>query len=244
MHLTIRDARAQDHARLAELAAQGDADVDPPYLTFVAAAGRVLVACSGAEPVAFAGMVPIAGAAMVTDLFVAADARGRGVGGALLQPLLDGYEQRMTCSSKHPAALPAYGRVGMSPRWRLSYLAGRATGGGPPLVAGPWRGDRPELVDYFATRGAMVTPDAVVDLAGPTGAVVHRLCAADGIARFDEILAALPAGLPVRACVPEVHPLADGLRGRGFGIEDHDVFCATERVIFPPTVSCVHPGLL
>ncbi len=248
MHVTIRDAAEGDHLRLAEIAAEGDAGgIDSPYLTFVATGGRLLVACHDGRPVAFGGMVPIGSAAMVTDLFVATDARGGGVGGALLRQLLDGYEQRMTCSSQHAAALPAYRRAGMQPRWRLLYLTGPALGGAPPLEREPWRGERAELVDYLAGRGAVVTADAVVELAragAGAPAVVHRLQATDPARRFDEIRAALPAGTPVRACVPEPNPLARALRERGFRVEDHDVFCATDGVEFPAGVSCVHAGLL
>lgn len=247
MHVSIRAADEGDHGRIVEIAAEGDAAVDQPYLTFVATAGRLLVTCHDGRPVAFAGMVPVGRAAMVTDLFVAADVRGGGVGGELLQQLLDGYEQRMTCSSQHAAALPAYERVGMRPRWQLLYLVGRATGGAPPLQRDAWRGERAELVRYFAERGAIVTADAVVqvaDAARGAGAVVHRLQAADAVGRFEEIRTALPEGMPVRACVPELHPLAPALLARGFRVEDHDVFCATKGVEFPADVSCVHAGLL
>lgn len=245
---TIREAVQRDHLRLVQLAAEGAAGgVDSPYLTFVATTGCLLVACRHGRPVAFGGMVPAGGAAMVTDLFVDASARGAGVGGALLRQLLDGYEQRMTCSSRHPGALPAYERAGMRPRWRLLYLTGRAVGGGPPLARAAWRGGRAELVRYYAGRGAIVTADAVVERADPAhdgAATVHRLQAADAVARFEEIRAALPAGTPMRACVPEPHPLARALLERGFHVEDHDLFCATEGVEFPADVSCVHAGLL
>jgi hypothetical protein len=60
---------------------------------------------------------------------------------------------------------------------------------------------------------------------------------------MDGILAALPAGMPVRACVPEPHPLAMALLDREFTVVDHDVFCASTGVEFPTRVSCVHPGL-
>jgi GNAT superfamily N-acetyltransferase len=250
MECTIRAATAGDHDRLAEIGAEGDAPgLDAHYLSFVAARGRLLVAASAGDVVAFAGMLPVTGfspvgdVAMVTDLFVSTEGRGHGVGGALLTALLDGYEQRMTCSSKHPAALPAYRRAGMEPRWRLLYLAGVADGGGPPLTPAPWAGDRPELVQHFADAGAIVVRDAVIEVAGG-GADVHRLQAADPIGRMADILAALPAGLPVHTCVPEPHPLAQWLFGRDFEVADHDVFCATPGVMFRGGVSCVHPGLL
>jgi GNAT superfamily N-acetyltransferase len=247
MDLAIRPAHTGDHRRIAAIAAEGGADgVDGHYLSFVAAHGRLLVATDSGRgddtAVAFGGMLPIRGVAMVTDLFVSAAGRGCGAGGAVLSALLDGYERRMTCSSQHPAALPVYRRAGMVPRWRLLYLRGNAAGGGPVLCEEPWAGDRPELVRHYAERGAIVTADAVVEVHDGE-AFVPRMQAVDAVAAMDRILAALPAGMPVRACVPEPRPLARVLRERGFVVADHDVFCATAGVEFASRVSCVHPGL-
>src|SRR4029078_736025 len=83
-------------------------------------------------------VVDVDGVAMLTDLFVAADARGAGVGTQLLHELLDGTDRRMTFSSKHPAALAAYRSAGMEPRWRFLYLKAVANGGGSGLPAAAW----------------------------------------------------------------------------------------------------------
>ena len=58
-----------------------------------------------------------------------------------------------------------------------------------------------------------------------------------------QVPAALPAGLEVRSCVPESHPLAGWLLGNGFRVTDHDLFCASGHVEFRADVACVHPGL-
>lgn len=243
MNTVIRAAVAADFARLAEIGAEGDATgIDPHYLGFIARAGRLLVAADDRDVVAFGGMVPAGGVAMVTDMFVAAECRGHGVGGALLERLLAGHDHRMTFSSQHPAALPAYRRVGMQPRWRLLYLSGAATGAGTGLQRGTWRGDRPELVEHYSLGGAVVCEHAVVRVTEEY-ATVERLQHTDAPQVMAQVLAALPEGLVVRTCVPEPHPLAPWLLANGFAISDHDLFCASPRVEFPADVACVHAGL-
>lgn len=240
---SVRAATVDDFARIAEIAAEGDSlDAEPGYLAYVAAAGRLLVAAHGVTVVAFGGMVPLGDIAMVTDLFVAAEARGRGVGGVLLDELLDGWSRRMTCSSQHAAALPAYRRAGMAPVDRLLYLDGVAAGGGAPLVPRPWAFDRNDLVAYFAEGGASVAGDVVVDRTAER-ATILRLQHPDPIVRVREVQAALPAGTPLRAHVPESNPLAAALLADGYAVVEHDIICATADVMFPAACSCVHAGL-
>lgn len=239
----VRAATTTDFVRIAEIAADGDSDdADARYLSFIAAQGRLLVAERDRRVVAFGGMVPIGRVAMVTDLFVAAAARGTGLGGSVLAALLDGWPQRMTCSSKHAAALPAYRRVGMEPVDRLLYLDGVATGGGAPLTSLPWAHERTELVDHFAAEGALVAGDVVVQQS-PDGATVLRLQHADPLARMCEVLAALTPGTPVRAHVPASHPLAADLLAAGFVVADHDLICTVPGVKISSACSCVHAGL-
>jgi len=208
----------------------------------------------GTQVVAFGGMTMVPAAdgdpdrdaiAMVTDLFVADDLRGMGIGALVLDELVGPHRRRMTSSSKHAAALPVYARAGMEPRWNLLYLAGVAVGDGPPLRVAPWAHDRADLVAHFATLGATVTADAVV-LTAADGATaeVLRMHSDNSLAEMSAVLAALPAGRAVRACVPAWHPLAEWLlRLRGFRVEDHDVWCTTDDIVISPAVSCVHAGL-
>ena len=241
--LAVRAAATIDVARIADIAAEGDShDADAGYLAFIAAQGRMLVAELDGQVVAFGGMVPLGDVAMVTDLFVAAAARGCGVGGALLAALLDGWPLRMTCSSQHAAALPVYRRAGMVPVDRLLYLDGHAIGGGAPLTPRPWRHDRRELVEHFAAEGALVAGDAVVQRTAE-GATILRLQHHDPIARVREVLRALPAGTIVRVHVPQSDPLAAALLAAGFVVSDGDLLCATPGVTIPATCSCVHAGL-
>ncbi|MEQ1700705.1 MAG: GNAT family N-acetyltransferase [Ilumatobacteraceae bacterium] len=240
---TVRPATPVDFARIAEIAAEGDShDAGASYLAFVAAQGRLLAAEHDGRVVAFGGMVPIGAVAMVTDLFVAADARGDGVGGRVLAALLDGRSQRMTCSSQHAAALPVYRRGGMEPVDRLLYLDGVAAGGGALLLHRPWRYDRRELVDHFAEEGALVAGDVVVHSTAD-GATVLRLQHETPSLRLGEVLAALPAGTPVRAHVRESNPVAAELIAAGFTVTDHDLICASPEAMIPSACSCVHAGL-
>lgn len=248
---SIRPATTDDFDRIAAIAAEGDSsDSNARYLSFVAEHGRLLVAVLDEGVGAFGGMVPVpmgepggdTSVAMVTDLFVTVGHRGRGLGEALLDELLDGHPRRMTASSKHPAAVPAYRRAGMQPRWNLLYLEGVATGGGPPLQPAAWQHDRAELIAHFAADGAMVTADAVA-MVDDEGVDVLRVHSDDAIRVMTEVSMAFAAGVRIRACVPERHPLATWMQARGFAVVDHDVFCTSEGVEFSSAVSCVHAGL-
>jgi GNAT superfamily N-acetyltransferase len=123
----VRPAGARDAAAIVELAhAYGLVGVDsvenPQYRTLLTRFGRLLVAERAGAVVGFGGMIDTAQAAMVTDLFVAEDQQGHGVGRALLAALLHDRPRRMTCSSSHPAAQRLYASFGMQPHWQLRYL--------------------------------------------------------------------------------------------------------------------------
>lgn len=241
--LAVRAATADDFADIAAIAAEGDShDADPGYLAFIAAHGRLLVAEREDMVVAFGGMVPLGEGAMVTDLFVATSARGGGVGGAVLAAVVDGWPLRMTCSSQHAAALPAYRRVGMEPVDRLLYLDGVAIGGGAPLTSLPWLHERAELVEHFAAHGALVAGDVVVQRSDE-GTTILRLQHPDPMTRVRDVLAALAPGTVVRAHVPASNPLADELLSVGFTATDHDLICASPGMVIPARCSCVHAGL-
>lgn len=242
--IELHETTADDDARLAEIAAEGDStDASPAYLAFVRSSGRLLAASDGDMILGFAGMVPVGEVAMVTDLFIAAESRGHGIGGRLLGTLLESSPQRMTFSSSHPSAVPAYRRAGMEPKWRLRYLSGRAVGGGLPLVPASWRHDRADLVEHFRSEGAIVGHDIVVHV-GARGAVVQRLVSDRAESEMQWLLEALPSGTTVWCRVPEHRPLAGWLEQRGFWESEHDLFCASPDVDLDPAVSCVHPGLL
>jgi hypothetical protein len=226
------------------IAREGDASADAMYLELVRGeGGRLLVAESAGRVIAFGGVVEIGGTAMLTDLFVSADSRGRGVGTKLLVELFDGTSRRMTFSSKHPAAHAAYRRSGMEPQWRLLYLRGPATGGGTGHPVSPWRHDRLTLVETMARQGAHVSSE-VVWMPEPTGIWLARLHSDRPIERLSAALAGLPRDTVVSMCVPEHSPLVAWSRDNGFAVVDHDTFCATPHVQLPHDLHCLHPGLV
>lgn len=257
------------------VAAAGDAhDVDDDYLGHVRSTGALLVAVDASDaPVGFGGVVVVPTAAgptaMVTDLFVDPGHRGGGVGTALLEALLAGHERRMTCSSKHPAALPAYRRAGLAPVGRLGYLRRAAgqrpyRGDGPspdaasvrealaahPSIGPAWVHGRDELVAHWGSLGALTGRDVVLGVEtasdGSPIVVVRRLHAAradDAVAVVVDLLDRLPAGVAVEACVPDWTDLPERLSAVGFVEVDHDIVCTTPGVGLDPTLVVVSPGL-
>jgi len=240
---TIRPAVSSDDAVMDAIAREGDASAPAGYLALVRAErGRLLVAESDDRVIAFGGVVDIHGVAMLTDLFVAADARGAGVGTLLLQELFEGTDRRMTFSSKHPAALAAYRRVGMEPRWQMLYLKGVAHGGGEGRPVAPWAHDRMSLVEEMAAQGAHVSAD-VVSMADDKGVWVARVQSARPVKALSATLAGMARGTVVTMCVPEYSPLATWALKSGFAETDHDSFCATPGVELPADLHCLDPGL-
>jgi len=246
--IDIRDATRDDFAAMAVIAAAGDSEADQPYLSFVQSAGSLRVAVDAGTVLGFGGVVDIGDdITMVTDLFIAPPAQGRGIGGRLLAHLLDGTAKRMTFSSKHAAALPAYERAGMTPSWRLLYLRGHA---GPPAdnrasataPATPWRRSRPELAAYYERRGGDVHDNAaLIERDGTT--FIARLQDERGADAFDALLASLPSDSTVTCCSPENSPVASRARQRGFEVFDNDVFCCSPGVALTDDLHCLDPGL-
>ncbi len=225
------------------IAKDGDASADANYLALVRSQhGRLLVAERDDRVVAFGGAVDVDGVAMLTDLFVAPDARGTGIGTALLDELLAGSSRRMTFSSKHPAALAAYLRAGMEPQWRLLYLKGIANGGGTGLPKAVWEHERLSLVETMASQGAHVSAN-VVSMPDDTGIWIARVQSARPVKAVSATLAGLGRGTIVNMCVPEHSPLATWAQKSGFAVVDHDTFCATPGVALPLDLHCLDPGL-
>jgi GNAT superfamily N-acetyltransferase len=232
-----------DDAVIDAIARQGDASADGPYVALLRSqSARLLVAESAGNVVGFGGVVDIGGTSMLTDLFVARDARGGGVGTRLLHDLFDGSSRRMTFSSSHPAALAAYQRVGMDPQWRLLYFEGHAIGDGMPLAKGEWQHDRVSLVDEMARQGAHVTADVVV-VPDTSKAWIARLQSARPVEVVAAAIAGLTPGTTVTMCTPEHSPIADWAQDRGFKVVDYDSFCATPGVTLPADLHCLDPGL-
>lgn len=225
------------------IAREGNASADASYLALVRSqGGRLLVAESAGRVTAYGGVVDVDGVAMLCDLFVAADARGAGIGTLLLQELLGESPRRMTFSSKHPAALAAYGRMEIQPRWRLLYLKGPAVGGEPETPVTAWRHDRLSLVQEMARQGAHVTAD-VVSVPDAKAVSIARLHSTKPVEALSATLGALTPGTVVSMCTPEHSPVAAWAHENGFEVVEYDTFCATPDVILPGDLHCLDPGL-
>lgn len=121
--LRIRPARVDELDELSEVAVgAGSPDAADGQLAVVHRAGRLLAAELGGRAVGVAGSLPVAGATFVSDLFVSPDARGRGVGRALLEALLADAGECVVFSSHHPAAGHLYESLGLRSLGRLLYL--------------------------------------------------------------------------------------------------------------------------
>jgi GNAT superfamily N-acetyltransferase len=225
------------------IAREGAASADASYVSLLRSQGaRLMVAETAGRVVAYGGVVDVDGIAMLSDLFVAADARGVGVGGRLLHELLDGSSRRMTFSSKHPAAVAAYRRAGMEPRWRLLYLKGHAVDGGMQRPVQPWRHDRARLVEQMASQGAHVTAD-VVSVPNEGGVWIARVHSARPVEAITTALAGHRRDTIVTMSTPEHSPVAVWALEHGFAVVDYDTFCATPDVNLASDLHCLDPGL-
>jgi len=225
------------------IAREGDASADANYLALVRSqAGRFVVAESHGRVVGFGGVVDVDGVAMLCDLFVAANHRGAGLGTRLLRELFEGSSRRMTFSSKHPAAVAAYRRIGMAPRWRLLYLRGVAVGGGRELPVDTWRHGRASLVEEMARQGGHVSTD-VVSMPDESGIWIARLQGARPEEALAAALAGLERGTVVTMCTPEHSSIAAWAQGSGFSVSGYDTFCATSDAHIPDDLHCLDPGV-
>lgn len=260
----IRAYRPGDADALAPLGEEWDLgdgpyEFGPEYLDLVARLGEVLVIeLDDGSVVGFGGVVPVRGAAMVTDLFVAAAHHGRGLGGRLLDALLLGRPDRMTCCSSHPSALPTYVSRGLAPRWNLRYLEGLAVDAPSPLSVLPlaldeWGPDRLDLVTHWHDEGARLV--ALVDvrddrvghavlLPEPAGwSIPHLVTSVDHGQAMAAVLGAIEPGTPVTTWVPEWSSGALVLDELDFVETDADLWCATDTRLTSRRVVALHPGL-
>ena len=244
MTFEIAPARTEWFDRMSAIAVDGGSpDAHPAHFAFLASHGRLLAAIVGDEVIGFGGTTPAHGAHMVTDLFVTASHRGRGVGTALLSALLDGASAAFTFSSTHPAALAAYDRAGLARGWPLLTMRGVANGGGELLASGEWRHDRPEIAEHVLTQHGWCTGDVLVSRSGDFVRVLRMV----GDSAPDDALSTLMAGFAVGAdvelSVPAHSPALAWLMLHGFRIVDVDIFCSTPGVVVPENLWVVHRGL-
>jgi [ribosomal protein S18]-alanine N-acetyltransferase len=243
----VRPATAEDTPATTEVArAFGlggvDSMLNDRYRALITQHGRLLVAERNGDVVGFGGMIDTDRAAMITDLFVAEDQHGHGLGRALLAGLVHDRPRRMTCSSAHPAAQGLYAAFGMQPYWRLRYYSCTVPAGlgRPDVVAtscAPTASDRPEL-NGIAERLQWVEllhdghpiGHALIARSEESSADWRLLRVRSTIAHDVAIraaLSALPAGAEVECCVPEWSAATAALQDLGAQQIDSDLFMSS-----------------
>jgi GNAT superfamily N-acetyltransferase len=131
----LRAATAADVPTLADIWLDSAFGSDPPvgvsthYLAHEVATGISLIAEEGGRAVGF-GILHTRGAVSnLGELFVRRSIQSKGIGAAILEPLMKGAEaQAFTVAANDPRALALYVRHGMAPRWPYWYLRGEQAG--------------------------------------------------------------------------------------------------------------------
>jgi len=261
------DLAAVAAVRLSNGPAHDDSGANPDYCRYLIADGHLLVAEEEGRVVGFGGAVDIAGVRLLSDLYVRADAHGRGVGAALLQAVLAGASERMTFASNDPATIPLYTRAGMLCRWPLLTLDGSARRL-PGSQVGARSADATEAaavelsltgIDrsadhrYWASRSGShavllelegaVVGSAAIRAAGEGCRIEHMAvqagCELDAVAA----MARWCGTDPVQAYVPGDRPLVAQLLAHGFRVTDTGMHMSTAAQAVHPLLAVLHPGL-
>jgi len=255
----VRDATDEDLPGIAEISVASDTDsgTEPEYVRHLMRDGKVAIAVADGRPIGFAAALPIGDVTMLADLFVRPDAQSAGVGRRLLDHVLAGSTDRMTCASQDPRAIALYSRAGMSARWAMLYLSGPALPpGGPtnPITVEEaaarehaWTGaDRTSSYRYWTARGgaalAVGTPEEPLAVAAVGRGAVRHLAVAPGADPIAAVRDALAASRADAVFLPSVHPALPGLLADSWRITDFDLYMTS--VARPPEPTGVfHPGL-
>lgn len=274
--MDIRAAGPDDLDAIVDIASIVDppadgADLDVSYYEHLLRHGRVAVAEASDIVVGYAATVRVDDFQHLSDLFLHVDARGGGIGRALLDEVWDADARsvpRQTFSSLHPAALPLYLRAGMVPRWPLLYLHGSpATLPSTELTVRAidaaaavdhereWLGwDRRLEYGYWARRnGARIfavldgdTPIAVgCTFRNRSVHTLGRLAAVDSSVMRDALAAAGRwCGDDLLLSAPGANPVVPMLVDAGWRVVEHDLYCASEPDLVDTDRLLPHPGLL
>lgn len=253
-------------ARLSNGPAHDDSGADAGYCRHLLADGHLVVAVEDDRVLGFGGAIDVGEARLLSDLYVHADAHGRGIGTALLDAVLAGAHERFTFASDDPAALPIYARAGMRSWWPL--LSMRGTVRSLPVDGAVAYDldiahaaqfeqrltglDRSATFRYWAGRSASRTVG--VDIGGLVAVASVRM--ADRTARIEHLVADdRPAAAAVRAVaelvgrddvhvyVPGSQQLSVALIRAGFVIDGMQVHMSTAAGVVPGALQVVHPGL-
>lgn len=259
-----------DIASIVDPPADG-ADVDVSYYEHLLQCGNVSLADASGIVLGYAATIEAGGTRHLSDLFLHVDARGGGIGRALLDAVWDadaGSVPRQTFASLHPAALPLYMRAGMVPRWPLLYLHGSsATLPSTPLTVRTidasaarehereWLGwDRRREYGYWAHRqGARIFAVLDGDSTVAVGCTVRhrsahtlgRLVGMDQSVMTEALAAAGRwCGDDLLLSAPGMNPVVPMLVGAGWRVVEHDLYCASEPNLVDADRLLPHPGLL
>ena len=210
----------------------GDWPARPDWLDWLARTGQLYVARDRAGAVlAFAGVVRDDGIAHLTDLFVAPDRLGTGIGRALLTAAFPDDGPRTTFASGDPRAVALYTRAGLRPLAPMLYLAGTLRPGAPVRRVAVAELDlpRPGLTAFLAEAGAyglLTEEGAAVVRPVPGGA---RLGPAYGDGVAIQALAGAAAAVhgDVKLMLPGPHPALPLLLEGGMRITDADTAMAS-----------------
>jgi GNAT superfamily N-acetyltransferase len=259
MSTQVRDATEEDLPGIAEVSVASDTEsgTDVQYVRHLMHDGTVAVAIADGRPIGFAAALPVGNVTMLADLFVRPDAQSAGAGQRLLDHVLAGSTDRMTCASHDPRAIALYTRAGMTARWAVLYLSGPAL---PP--AGPtnpitveqaaalehaWTGaDRRSSYRYWTAGGgtalAVGPSDQPVAVAAVGRGALRHLAVAPGADPAAAVRDALAASRAERVFLASVHPALPGLLADAWRITDFDLYMTS--VAHPPEPTGVfHPGL-
>lgn len=270
---TLDDVGGIAVVRLSNGPAHADSGANPDYCRHLIEHEHLWVALDdGGAVVGFAGAVDTGGARLLSDLFVHADAHGRGVGSGLLGAVLEGAARRYTFATTDPAALPLYMRAGMRTRWTLLEMSGPATAFDTVSTAGltveranvdsatsaerELTGlDRSSAHGYWASRPGAETV-VVTSATGLVGVAALARKGYGGAIRIDHVATVgvpVPAVLAavvhavgarsVHAYVPGSTECAAWLLAHRFVVDDISLHMATDDAEIDPALVIVHPGL-
>lgn len=243
-----------------------DSGADPAYCRHLMAEGHLWVAVEDDSVRGFAGAVDVGDARLLSDLYVHADAHGRGVGSALLDAVMEGVPDRFTFASDDPAALAMYARVGMLAWWPLLSLRGSADGlrvdgavaydlditHAAQFERRTTGLDRSVTFRYWAARpgsrtvgvdaGGLVAV-ASVRTAGRSSRVEHLVASDHHAAAAVAAIGALVGRDDVHVYVPGCRPLAASLLHAKFVVDGVQFHMASSPALVPGALQVVHPGL-
>lgn len=210
----------------------GDWPRRPDWLDFLARTGQLWVACEDGAVTAFAGVVHDDGVAHLTDLFVAPDRLGTGIGRALLASAFPVAGPRTTFASSDPRAVALYVRAGLRPFAPMLYLAGTPLPGAEVerVAVAALDLPRPAVTAFLDEAGAygLVTEEgAGIVRPVPGGA---RLGPARGDGCAIRALAGAAAAVhgSVKLTLPGPHPALPLLLEAGMRITDADTAMASQ----------------